>query len=326
MNDLAAWPALVLTAGHALRLRPLSAVRAKAAMPVAGRPIIARILAWLRAAGVRRVVLNLHHRADTITRIVGDGEAWDLQVRYSWESAVLGTAGGPRRALPLLEADRFLIINGDTLTDCDLGALAGHHRRSGARVTMALARGDTRRYGGVEVGPGGSVAGFVRAAAAAGAPGGAGHPGGATRSLLHFIGVQAVEADVFADVPDDRPTETVRWLYPRLIAARAGSITAFASAASFLDVGTPADYLRTVEDVAARERQPFDRGEGCHIAADAVLERTVLWDRVRIGRGAHLSGCIVADDVVIPDGARHERSVLVASPGGVEVSGIDPPP
>ena len=162
MNDLSEWPALVLTAGKATRLRPLSSVRAKAAMPVAGTPIIVRILQWLRAAGVRRVVMNLHHRPETITRVVGDGSAWDVRVRYSWEPEILGSAGGPRRALPLLDAERFLIVNGDTLTDCDLAALVQRHRESAALVTMAVVPGDVARYGGVVVGADGVVQGFAR--------------------------------------------------------------------------------------------------------------------------------------------------------------------
>ena len=75
------WPALVLTAGLATRLQPLSAIRAKAALPVAGEVLVRRILRSLRAAGVTRVVLNLHHLAPTITREVGDGSALDLSVR-----------------------------------------------------------------------------------------------------------------------------------------------------------------------------------------------------------------------------------------------------
>src|SRR5215468_3964491 len=97
-------PALVLTAGLATRLRPLSLVRAKAALPVAGITLVERILARLAAAGVRDVVINLHHLAHTITAVVGDGSPLGVRVRYSWESPVLGSAGGPRHALPLLES------------------------------------------------------------------------------------------------------------------------------------------------------------------------------------------------------------------------------
>src|SRR6478672_8495534 len=95
-------PALVLTAGLATRLRPLSFVRAKAALPVAGVPLVRRILTSLASAGITDVVMNLHHLPHTLTTLVGDGSDLGMTVRYSWETPVLGSAGGPRRALPLL--------------------------------------------------------------------------------------------------------------------------------------------------------------------------------------------------------------------------------
>ena len=306
MSDLSGWPALVLTAGLATRLRPLSDIRAKAAMPVAGEPIIGRILRWLRSFGVRRVVINLHHKPETITSIVGDGTDYDLSVRYSWEPIVLGSAGGPRHALPLLDSDRFLIVNGDTLTDCDLAAVTAHHVAARARVTMAVVPGDVQRYGGALIDDRGLVRGF-------------GKPAGTGRAL-HFIGVQAVNADVFASLRDGEPAETVRGLYPALIRERDDVITAFESDAEFLDVGTAADYLSTAIEVAERERRPLDVGADCRIATDARLDRTVVWDRVTIGRGARLSNCVVADGCVIEDGAEHDRSVLINTPAGLNVS------
>ncbi len=158
---LSGWPALVLSAGLGTRLQPLSLVRAKAALPVAGEVLIGRILRRLREFGIERVVLNLHHLADTITREVGDGSSFGLRVRYSWESTLLGSAGGPARAMPLLEADRFLIVNGDTMADVDLEDLASTHVASGALATMAVVDGD-QRYGGVIADAEGSVRGFVR--------------------------------------------------------------------------------------------------------------------------------------------------------------------
>jgi NDP-sugar pyrophosphorylase family protein len=297
MTDLSRWPALVLTAGLATRLRPLSEVRAKAAMPIAGTPIISRILIWLHRAGVRRVVLNLHHRPETITGIVGDGSQFGVQVRYSWEPAILGSAGGPRHALPLLDAEQFLIVNGDTLTDCDLAAVVDRHRDSRARVTMAAVDGDVERYGGVLVTDQGRVSGF-------------GKPASGLRAF-HFIGVQAVNADVFAGLADNQPSETVKTLYPRLIAEDPSAITTAYSQAEFLDVGTARDYLATVAIVAARERRPFDQGVDCQIAAGAYIERSVLWDRVSVGAGARVINSVIADDVSIPAGAHVENQVLV---------------
>jgi mannose-1-phosphate guanylyltransferase len=162
-------PALVLTAGLATRLRPLSHVRAKAALPVAGRPLVHRIIHRLADANVRDLVLNLHHLPHTITRVVGDGAELDVRVRYSWETPVLGSAGGPRHALPLLAAPTFLIVNGDTLTDVDIRAVVDAHQHSGASVTMALVvNTEPHKYGGVLVEEASAVTGFTKK--------GSGHP------------------------------------------------------------------------------------------------------------------------------------------------------
>src|SRR5450755_202917 len=131
--------ALVLTAGLGTRLRPLTLARAKPAIPVAGEPAIRRILRWLASHQVADVVLNLHYLPETITAVVGDGSDLSVRARYSWElPRILGSAGGPRQALPILGAETFFIANGDTLTDVDLAALAAAHQASGARVTLAV--------------------------------------------------------------------------------------------------------------------------------------------------------------------------------------------
>ena len=291
--SLADWPALVLAAGLGTRLHPLSSVRAKPALPVAGTPLVVRILKWLHAAGVRRTVLNLHHRAESITRIVGDGSALDLEVRYSWEPVLLGSAGGPARAVPLLGADRFLIVNGDTLADVNLASLTQQHVDTNALVTMAVVDGRAD-YNGVIADRNGIVQGFAR------------HPG-----AFHFIGIQAVNAAVFAGVDPDAKSETVHGLYPRLMANKPEAIRTFHTAAEFFDVGSPRDYLDTALTIAARERRGLDRGRDCDIAAGAVVSESILWDRVRIGAGARLERCIAVDDVAVPPGASFSRSSLV---------------
>ncbi len=293
MSALSRWPALVLTAGLATRLRPLSTVRAKAALPVAGEALVCRILRGLRAAGVTRVVLNLHHRAETITRVVGDGSALGLDVRYSWEPVVLGSAGGPARALPLLEADRFLIVNGDTLADVNLADLARQHLDTGALVTMAVISGDPR-YNSVLADVDGRVHGFgQRAAPGTPAPGTVAptpaprHPG--TLAPWHFIGLQAVNAAAFAGVDPDVASETVRGLYPRLIAAAPGSVRVFARDAEFFDIGTPRDYLDTAIRIAEREGAPARRRPPCRDRPRRAPRphRRVGRRHDRPGRGAH---------------------------------------
>jgi NDP-sugar pyrophosphorylase family protein len=109
-------------------------------------------------------------------------------------------------------------------------------------------------------------------------------------------------------------------LYPLLIAERRGAIVVYESGAEFLDVGTARDYVSTVATVGAREGHPFDVGTDCRIAPDARIERTVLWDRVVIGAGAHLVNSVVADDVVVPAGAQYDHCVLVRGTSGLQVS------
>jgi mannose-1-phosphate guanylyltransferase len=269
-------PALVLTAGLATRLRPLSRVRAKAALPVAGQPLVHRIIRWLAAAGVSDLVLNLHHLPHTITATVGDGTHLGVRVRYSWETPVLGSAGGPRHALPLIAGSPFLIVNGDTLTDVSLQQVIDTHRRSGALVTMALVPNtEPHKYGGVLVDDAGVVTGFTR-------------KGAAVRSF-HFIGVQVAEPEVFASLPDNTPHESVGALYPELMRQRPGAIRAHVTEAEFLDIGTPADYLDTCVRLAAREGQPLT-GE------------SVLWDDVVVDSRARLTRCVVTDGVHVPPG------------------------
>jgi mannose-1-phosphate guanylyltransferase len=267
-------PALVLTAGLATRLRPLSRVRAKAALPVAGRPLVERIVAHLASAGVRDLVLNLHHLPHTITDLTGDGSHLAVRIRYSWESPVLGSAGGPRRARPLLAGDRFFIVNGDTLTNVDLAAVAAQHARSGALVTMAVVPNtEPEKYGGVLVSADGEVTGFTRR----GAPG----------PSYHFIGVQVAGRDAFDTVPDGIPYESVGALYPALMRERPGSVRAHVSNAEFLDIGTPADYFETCLRLAQREGR-------------ALVDDCVLWDDVIISVGARVRRCILADGVRVP--------------------------
>jgi NDP-sugar pyrophosphorylase family protein len=283
-------PALVLTAGLGTRLRPLSYVRAKGALPLAGEPLARRILRSLQQAGVRDAVLNLHHLPHTLTSAIGDGSDIGMRIRYSWETPVLGSAGGPRRALPLLGVDgnqqSFLIINGDTLTDVNISALVDDHRSSGALVTMAvIPNTEPDKYSGIAADAEGYFKEFV--------------PRGSSQPSHHFVGVQVAEPRAFASIPPDIPHE-VRALYPVLRKAHEKSIRLFRTQAEFLDIGTPADYLSTALTIAERDHAHGPGGARNQIAADARIERSVLWDDVVIGEGALLKECVVADGVVVP--------------------------
>jgi mannose-1-phosphate guanylyltransferase len=292
--------ALILAAGLGTRFRPLSSVRAKAAVPVAGRPLIHRIVSWLAAYGVRHLVINLHHRPETIAREVGDGSHLGVTVRYSWEQPILGSAGGPRKALQLIDDDPFFIVNGDTLTDLDLHALSQSHTASGAKVTMALVRNpDPMRYGGVIVAEDGAIVGFPRA-------------GRADETCL-FIGVQIASASVFAPLPLGVPDESVTRVYPALMAREPGAVRGFVNTADFKDVGTPRDYLDTCLEIARREGLTGPLvGTGSASHPTARLVDTVVWNDATIEADCRLTRCIVADGVRVPAGLVADNCAIVS--------------
>ena len=195
--------------------------------------------------------MNLHHRAETITGVVGDGSSVGLEVRYSWETDILGSAGGPARAVPLLESDRFLIVNGDTLADVDLRQITTQHVETNALVTMAVVDGQPQ-YNGVIAEASGIVRGFGR------------EPG-----AFHYIGIEAVNAAVFAGVNPDVRSETVHGIYPALIASRPDALRIFHTAAEFFDIGSPRDYLTTATTLPAAK------------AGRSIAAATVSWRLMR---------------------------------------------
>ena len=298
-------PVLVLTAGLGTRLRPLSFLLAKPALPVAGVPLVRRILEWLASRGAGEVILNLHHRAETITAVVGDGRASGLRVRYSWEQPVLGSGGGPARAFSLIDGDELIVVNGDTLTDVSLPALLEAHRQSGALATLALVpHPNPARYGGVQLDDEGGVVAFTPRAR---------HPAG-----WHFVGVQVVNRQTYADTPTDRPSESVSGLYPTLMRRRPGLVRGWTSDARFDDVGTPLDYLETSFRLAGRAASALI-DPGARVAASAALVRTIVWTDARIDDDVQLSDCIVTTGVRVRRGSRYHRAVLMpagAAPAG----------
>jgi NDP-sugar pyrophosphorylase family protein len=295
--------AIVLTAGLGTRLHPLTRVRAKPAIPVAGEPMVRRIARWLASEGVTDLVLNLHHLPETLTSVVGDGADLGVRARYSWEPRILGSAGGPGLAAALLPRpdEPFFIINGDTLTDVSLAAVAAAHASSGARVTLALVPNRAfLRYGGVAVDVDGRVAGFPRRGPEAEGSG-------------HFIGVQIADASVFASVTRGEAASSIGGIYDALIAAQPDAVRGMMSTATFWDVGTVEDYWRTCAAFAEREHTA-DLGVGhrARIDPSARIVRSILWDDVQVGADATIEDCILTDGVSVPAGAEYRRAILLA--------------
>ncbi len=289
--------AVVLTAGLGTRLWPLTTRRAKPAVPLAGPTLIERILGQLAGQGVREAVLNLHHLPQTVASVVGDGTSLGLRVRYSLEPRILGSAGGPRHALPLFRDDPFLIVNGDTLTEVDLDAMLHAHVRSGAEVTLAVVPNPApERYGGVLVDGRDAVTGFSRA--------------GAVRESWHFVGLQVANRSIFADIEDGTAIDSVGRVYADRLTACPGSVRAFRGTGRFLDVGRPAEYLAAALALAG-DRPGLLVSAGARVASSAHVTDSIVWPGANVEDNVRLSRCIVSDGVRLPRGFQAREATIV---------------
>ena len=144
--------AMILAAGRGERLKPLTDRLPKPMIPIAGEPLITHQLRWLHRAGIRDVVVNVHHLAEQIQRGIGSGSDIGVRVRYSVEEELLETGGGIKRALPLLRPGPFIVLNGDIWTNYPFKNLLGVKPQRAHLVLTPkpahLASGDFRLDGG----------------------------------------------------------------------------------------------------------------------------------------------------------------------------------
>lgn len=315
---------MVLAAGHGLRMRPLTLLRAKPALPVLNRPLLQWTLELLRRHGVTDVVINLHHLPATLRKAVGDGRAFGLRVSYSFEKKLLGTAGGPRKVRRFFGDEPFFLVNGDVLFDFDLTEIMRRHVASRARATLALkAHRKVAAYGGIVTGPGG----FIRALA--------GRPRPVRGRPLLFTGVHVLDPDLL-DRLRPGPSDSVRDLYAPLVGEGQRLLGVRVSGAWY-DFGSPSLYLASQLSMmasgfrgagATRLVHPEARihprarvtrsvvGGGTVVDEGAVVSGSVLWDGVEVGRGARVSGSILATGARVAERQSVEREVVLPARKG----------
>jgi mannose-1-phosphate guanylyltransferase len=308
--------AVVLVGGEGTRLRPLTSRLPKPVVPLVDRPFLAYMLEWLRAHGVDDVVLACGFAPDRVRAVLGDGRAHGVRLRYLEEPEPRGTGGALKFAEALLD-ERFLMLNGDVLSDIDLGAQIAQHERTGATGTLALVPvEDPSAYGLVRLHDDRTVAGFLEKP----------RPEEIDTDLIS-AGAYVLERSVLELIPPDRNVSIEREVWPRLVGQ---GLYGFPSAAYWLDIGTPERYLQGTWDIlrgAVRTQVRLgDRpvhvdpgaevdpdaalvdlvvvGPGARVEAAARLERAVVLADAWIGAQAVLEDCIVAPGARIGQGAR----------------------
>lgn len=307
--------AMILAAGLGTRLRPLTLLRPKPALPVRGRPVIGWLLELLAHHGVTEVVINRSYLGEALTRAVESSRPADLAVSYSDEDEPLGTGGGIRRASGFLAgSDPSIVLAGDMLFDADLTALAAAHRASGRRVTLVL-RDDPRHAAFGTIGL--DDAGRLRRVATRF------DLGGETRAGV-FTGLRLFSPDVFGDWPESAGFEDLSdWLAPQVAAGAddIGGVVLGPEESVWEPVGTPAEYLEAnlhpprlsfADEPAPCDAHPAARddlvvGPGAQIPEPGALRRCVVWEHEAVPEGLR------AQDGVFAGGVFHSCADGVAS-------------
>jgi len=234
--------ALVLAAGLGTRLRPLTEELPKCLLPIGGKPLIAHILELLGRHGLRDVYINVYWYADAIRVALGDGDDCGVRIDYLAEEELSGTAGPIRKLSTELSGDRFLVLNGDNLTNLDLTALIEFHRQSGAELTIALHReapSDLPEKSVVLTDGEGRITEFVEKPVVS-----------ELFSEWSSGGVYVFEPSILRSIPEGRPYDLGHDLIPALL-RDARRVFGFKSEYYLVDIGTPEAYARAEEDLIA---------------------------------------------------------------------------
>jgi len=327
--------AIVLVGGFGTRLRPLTLTVPKNLVPVAGVPLIERVVAHLAAHGVDRVVLSLGYRPDSFFAAFPSNTAAGVPLTYVVEPEPLDTAGAVRFAAKEAGVrETFVVANGDVLTDLDVTALIDAHCFTGAEATLALTPvDDPSRFGVVTTDADGRVTDFVEKPA----------PGEAPTNLIN-AGTYVFEPSLLGRIEGGRKVSVEREVFPAIVAE--GKLFALPSDSYWLDVGLPESYLKATTDLLdgsrgagppapgadRRSEGGWTLGEpvvepgadvddqsllcdGCRVGDGVDIRRSVVGPASRVGAGASLEDAVLLAGAILGEGAVVERSIV--GPGAV---------
>jgi NDP-sugar pyrophosphorylase family protein len=310
--------AMILAAGYGTRLWPLTEDRTKPAIPFLGRPLVGYVAEYLAGFGFQEVVVNLHHRPESVREALGDGSRFGARLFYVEEKEILGTSGALDNARALLEGDTFIVVNGKIITDINLFEALETHRRTKALATLVLQPNPTRERFSIVNTKDGMVTGF----------GGMPEPQAASDNAvdeadapLMFTGIQILEPRIFSYIPRGVFSHSTTDVYPQAI-ARGERIAAHVARGMWYELSTIERYLYISLAVMAKQRRNVEIGEGSVVSAAARVEDSILWENVKVREGARVRRAILGDGVEILEGEVVENAAVVRAS---LVEGVEPP-
>jgi len=303
--------AIVLSAGYGTRLWPLTEDRTKPAIPILGKPLVGYVAEYLASYGIDEIVVNLHHRPESVRRALGDGGRFGVQLHYVEEPEILGTSGALDNTRAFFEHDTFVVVNGKIITDIDLSAALETHRSMNALATLVLLPNSRRERFSVVETENGRVKRF----------GGMPVDSGADEAPLMFTGIHIMEPRILEYVPRTVFSDSVIDVYPQAM-ANGEVLAAHVASGKWRELSTLKRYLDISVKLLEEAGQSFIAGAKAVISDSASVSDSVLWDNVEVGAGARVHRAVLADNVKINAGEVIENAVIV--PRGL-IEGKKPP-
>ncbi|GJL77566.1 MAG: hypothetical protein NPINA01_05550 [Nitrospinaceae bacterium] len=329
--------AMILAAGFGTRLMPLTQKIPKPMVPVLNRPLLEHTIELLRSFDIRDIAVNVHHLPEQVIDHFGDGSQFGVNLHFSREEKIMGTAGGIKAAQGFLESGPFLVINSDIIVNIDLNRVLDFHRQKGSCLTLVVREdASPKQYDPIEIQEDGRIVHFV-GASSMDVP----EP---TRRVM-FTGIQIMEPEIFSRIPAGQFCGTAENIFPEMI-QEGLPVFGHLHQDYWIDMGNRVQYLKVHRDAldgktllkAGAPEKPQGSGitppvvtgencvietdakigphvvlgNGCRVQKNAVIENSVLWDGVTVNADCVVKGSVLGKGVTVSNKAKVIDQSLIA--------------
>jgi len=329
--------ALILAAGFGTRLQPLTNELPKPLFPVLNRPILEHTLHFLSSQGIKEIAINLHHRPEKIIDYFGDGKGFGVNLHYSKEEKILGTAGGIKKLQSYFQDETFLVIKSDVFADINLNDFLKFHIEKKARLTLVVRQdANVEKYKSIQRVEEGRIVHFL----------GKGIKNSEPVTQVMFTGIQIIEPDIFSRIPEDKFCGTTEDVFPGMIQDEL-PIYGFLHDGYWIDMGTRETYIQAQADAldgklslkTSSSRNPEGAlivppvhigkdceisqdaqvgpyavlGDGCRLRSGAVVENSILWTGATVGNNSSVQNSIIGEGVAIDSENKVKDSSISSS-------------
>jgi len=350
---------MILAAGLGERMLPLTHILPKPLIPVANIPSIEYSINLLKNNGIKEIIINTHYKTKDLIDYFQNRALAGIDIQFSHEEILLGTAGGIKRAEKFLKGDTFIVVNSDIVIDIDLNEVVEFHKKKGALVTMVLREDkNVEKYGIIGIDSENRVKRFLNKGTSA------------FKSLknMMFTGIQIFEQEIFDELPPVRPCSISEEIYPGLI-SRGYPVFGYLTMNYWMDMGTHRRYLEVNHDMLQNKYPSFERmaeargislnlvnkfinkdiniippviidepsviKEGCDIGPSVVLGKnsildqgvvireSVVWENVYVSENAEISNSIIGLNMKVEKESKIKEKIAIKKDNKIQLYPIN---